>query len=149
MTPPRRWFAFRLRTLLFVVAFLSVPLAWVAYSLNWIKQRHSASYYSQDEPNDPSLPRAPAGLWLFGERGHSSVLPYKATEIERFKRLFPEADVGKIRFDSRYPPVVKDWSYFFDRRDAHGLYELWRSDFGRLIREVNQSQASRNGDPVP
>jgi hypothetical protein len=36
---PLRWFAFRLRTLLVVVSVLALPLAWVGYSLEWIRQR--------------------------------------------------------------------------------------------------------------
>ena len=41
-TPPRRWFAFRLRTLFVVVAVFSIPLAWVAHTLDWIKRRQDA-----------------------------------------------------------------------------------------------------------
>ena len=36
----RRWFAFRLRTLFLVV--VSIPLAWVAHTLDWIKRRQDA-----------------------------------------------------------------------------------------------------------
>ena len=35
-SPPRRWFAFRLRTLFVLVAVLSVPLGWVAMQLRWV-----------------------------------------------------------------------------------------------------------------
>jgi hypothetical protein len=41
-TPPRRWFAFRLRTLFVLVAVLSIPLAWVAHTLDWIRRRQDA-----------------------------------------------------------------------------------------------------------
>ena len=37
MTPPRRW-SFSLRMMLVVVTLLAVPLGWVAYQLNWIRQ---------------------------------------------------------------------------------------------------------------
>ena len=32
--PPRRWFAFRLRTLFVVVAVLAVPLAWAGWMMS-------------------------------------------------------------------------------------------------------------------
>jgi hypothetical protein len=41
-TPPRRWFAFRLRTLFVAVVVVSIPIAWVANTLNWIRRRQDA-----------------------------------------------------------------------------------------------------------
>ena len=38
-TTPRR-IRFSLRSLFVLVVIVSIPCAWVAYSLNWIRQRH-------------------------------------------------------------------------------------------------------------
>ncbi len=40
MRKPRRWFAFRLRTLLVAFVVASIPLAWVACTLEWIRERN-------------------------------------------------------------------------------------------------------------
>jgi hypothetical protein len=105
--PRRRWLAFRLRTLFVLIAVATVPLAWVGYSLEWIRQRHRALTASDgihflgpaarvewptrkyDAPTT-----APAGLWLFGEKGiavyfWSPIAP----DIDECRRLFPEAEV--------------------------------------------------------
>jgi hypothetical protein len=126
--PKRRWFAIRLVAIFILVIATDLFLVWVSYSLNWIEQRHKARFYSQDEPGDPSLPRAPAGLWLFGENGHSSVLPYKAAELERFRRLFPEADVGKIQFAYKIPPYECLTPSYMPRSS-----EKWQRDFENLL----------------
>ena len=39
VSPPRR---FGLRTLFVVVVIVSIPCAWVGYSMNWIRQRREA-----------------------------------------------------------------------------------------------------------
>ena len=96
---------FRLRTALLAVIVLSVPLAWVAYSLNWIRERHVAlAYFSELElyflgepPYDEPPARAPGLLWVFGEPPlcyafwragpvHPGMVP-----AEEWERLFPEA----------------------------------------------------------
>jgi hypothetical protein len=101
--PPRHWFAFRLRTLFVVVAVAAVPLAWVAYSLNWIKQRHHVFHWL-GEPGWSSTPvTAPGGLWLFGERGCNSVVWYesygsdKGVSPAQMRALFPKATFRDIR----------------------------------------------------
>ena len=38
---PKRRLRFSLRTMLVLVAILSVPMAWVAYCKNWIRERHA------------------------------------------------------------------------------------------------------------
>jgi hypothetical protein len=80
---------------------VSIPLAWVGYSLNWIRERHKvldgglvwdASFFSFNE-----RPTAPAGLWLFGERGRTviSCPPIDGSHEyrERARQLFPEAEL--------------------------------------------------------
>jgi hypothetical protein len=39
MIPRRRWYQFSLRTMFVLVTVACVVLAWVGYSLNWIRQR--------------------------------------------------------------------------------------------------------------
>ena len=89
-TPPRCLFAFRLRTLLVLVLVLSIPLAWVGYSLAWIRERHRVlERYRIDSPAIvfPGPPKtkidrpAPSDLALFGEEGVESV--YSPIRIER------------------------------------------------------------------
>ena len=103
--PKRRWFRFSLRTLLVVVAMLSVPLAWVASPHHWIRQRRAAEAEAAicircykpmlTCPHDPVIPPTP--LERFGEVGFSFVLMKPGTPADRVlevARLFPEAYVG-------------------------------------------------------
>src|SRR5580658_2410720 len=100
-TPPRRWFAFRLRTLFVVVAVLAILLgSWIEFLLNWIRERRFALQHSvipQIYEGKPGQNYAPAGLWIFGDYGVISlqVRETKPGEIERIQRLFPEAEVGE------------------------------------------------------
>jgi hypothetical protein len=88
---------FRLWTLFVVVALASVPMAWVAYQLNWIRQRHEfyshyqISHMFHDGMRLEPL-KSPWSLRLFGEspRGDIDVLKEFMPEA---KRLFPEASV--------------------------------------------------------
>ena len=87
---------FSLRTLLIVV---TVFCCWIAYQLNWIRQRHEA--LSSEKISFPGQARAPALLWVLGERGYGEIAFRRSTkgrlmleddaEFERIKRLFPEA----------------------------------------------------------
>jgi hypothetical protein len=104
---PNRWPKIGLQFIALLLALTPAPLAWVAHSFFWINERHAARFFSQDMPGDPNSPRAPGGLWVFGERGHASVVPWNVMDIERYRALFPEADVGKIRFDPQpAPPII-------------------------------------------
>ena len=101
MTPPhRRWFAFSLRTMFVVVTVAGVLLAWVGYSLDWIRQRERfaatrALEYWPD-PSDKSPVAAPGCLWLFGEPGRGALLVLEPSDLESGRRLFPEADVDLL-----------------------------------------------------
>ena len=97
-TTRRRWLAFRLRTLLVLMVPLCGALAWVGFSLNWIRQRHDVLAAQiplmgtgLQLPNDCG---APGGLWLFGETGHKWVDCWVADDLDRLKQLFPEAEVA-------------------------------------------------------
>ena len=90
---------FRLRTLLVIMALSALPLAWVAYSLEWIRQRNEPgrirlSFLADD--NRRLWKNAPCGLWIFGEHGYARLavfrLPAEAVPIDKLRRLFPEAE---------------------------------------------------------
>ena len=103
-----RW-SFSLRTLFVVV---TIVAGFIAYHANWIRQRREAIavyggiYDVPDEFLNPDVVRSPGLLWLFGERGVREFrvsLPDTVEnagrwieshpEVERIKRLFPEAEV--------------------------------------------------------
>jgi len=97
--PPRRWFAFRLRTL-FVVAILALPLGWAAYSLHWISLRHGMLEAHNAKPKGSPNPDfapivAPGLLWIFGERGVYVLkwTPASAESVDELHRTFPESKI--------------------------------------------------------
>jgi hypothetical protein len=101
--PHRRWFRFSLKTVLVVMTLASIALAWARFSLDWIHERQTAEFadFGGDQFVDASkLPRAPGGLWLFGEKGRGQVVCRNASDLERYSRLFPEAKVtdDRIRY---------------------------------------------------
>ena len=103
--PKRGWvrFAFSLRVPFVVVTVFAV---WLAYELNWIRQRHEflgtqsrlAAQHAWVRSNGTLLPKpvsAPGLLWLFGEKGEPAVeiiiMDDYSSELRRAHRLFPEA----------------------------------------------------------
>jgi|SRR4249920_2964050 len=86
---------FSLRTLFFFVALASLPTAWIAYQLSWIRQRHV--FY--DRYNVPHLysvfstNECPWSLRLFGEKPQYSLI-VSDDRVAEAKRLFPEAFVS-------------------------------------------------------
>ena len=102
---------FRLRTLLIVVTALC---CYLAYEMNWIRQRRA--FFNADENIYASFgsTRAPGLLWLFNARGYSTFripVPLQATAVNdagertisetypllrRFKALFPEATMQVV-----------------------------------------------------
>ena len=97
--PRRRWWQFRLRTLLVAVLLVSIPLAWVGYSLNWIRQRRAAVQNPELKLVIPThnYPDAPGGLWLFGEQGQHAFIRcpdyWTNEQVNRIRRLFPETRI--------------------------------------------------------
>jgi hypothetical protein len=94
----------------FLVAIGAVVfMAWVNYSLNWIKERHRILsdpdvlawplQLPVNAVNDDSTRTAPGGLWLFGEHGQVLMACpgyWPREKQERVRRLFPEVDPREI-----------------------------------------------------
>jgi hypothetical protein len=103
--PKRRWYQFSLRTIFVLVFVVSIPLAWVGYSLNWIRQRqeYRKRYYTGmgmgGTVSEITGVRAPGGLWLFGESGYFEMNwsgdPKNKKECQR---LFPESKLSEASF---------------------------------------------------
>ncbi len=96
---------FSLPTLFVLIALASIPMGWVAYQLNWIRQRHDAlsgrKMYGVKEIIISGFPipqprTAPWSLRLFGEDGYEDFmldLPEDDPELSRIRALFPEAHI--------------------------------------------------------
>ena len=93
--PKRHWFRFSLRTLFVLVTIIGVAAGWVAYQLNWIRQRHEFlgrppnGIYANDNSE------LPWSLKLFGEKAMYTVYTPELTKHEA-EKLFPEAGVVVI-----------------------------------------------------
>lgn len=105
----RRWYQFSLRTMFVLVTLACVVLAWVGYSLNWIRERRAILRTNAMDVSDwigilipngrpVERPRAPGGLWLFGEKGVTEIQS-GASSVEHVRRLFPEAVVVPLLSD--------------------------------------------------
>jgi hypothetical protein len=90
---------FSLRMLFAMVAVAAVLVGWVAYQLNWIRQRHefvnrfdNNTFYdiAHELPYDP--PQCPWSIRLFGEQPREYIGVPKEF-ADRAKKLFPEATV--------------------------------------------------------
>ena len=94
--PKRRWFRFSLRTLFVLVTIVGVAAGWVAYQLNWIRERHKfvVQYGSVEFPGlKPNLNTGlPWSLKLFGELPEYEVLA-PSSQVQRAQELFPEAAI--------------------------------------------------------
>ena len=96
--PRRRWLRFSLRTLFVLMLVASLPLAWMGYSLNWIRERHEAFGRNRAAVEDAGNVTAPGGLWLFGEQGWPIVWCRPETgEVEAMRALFSEASVAPLQ----------------------------------------------------
>src|SRR5436190_20732207 len=84
---------FSLRTLLIGIALLSVPMGWVAYQINWIRQRHGflqrPKVMSGVDPFTLRPVQAPWQLRPFRESGvERLVVPRQL--VQEARSLFPE-----------------------------------------------------------
>jgi len=101
----RRWFAFRLRTLLVMVVVMSIPLAWVAHTLDWRRRRADAiglehlvvlsekpwmteMWYSKPLPFNFWIAHKLLGMYPSRWLGRDI---YSPLTREQAKALFPEA----------------------------------------------------------
>ncbi len=96
--PKRPWLRFSLRTLFVLVMVLCV---WLAYQVNWIRERHKAKVgFGHIRIGGAIKPsHAPLPLNWFGEEGHSFIMIpdfHSKEEIDRIKALFPEAEAVDI-----------------------------------------------------
>jgi hypothetical protein len=107
--PNRRWFCFSLRTLFVGMTVVGCLLGWLAYNLNWIRERrHAVRWLNQQELFGPGMvesehqPELPWSLRILGEDSSYDVVwvfpgPEEAEDIPAFRRrmanvatLFPE-----------------------------------------------------------
>lgn len=98
--PKRRWFQFRLRSLLLAVALIAFVLGWLWPQITWIHQRRQARAYVDLSLNGRR--NAPLSLRVFGEKGVAQATVWtpenERAEIVEMRRqyveeLFPEAEV--------------------------------------------------------
>jgi hypothetical protein len=95
--PQRHWYQFSLRTMFVLTLVVSIPLAWVGYSLNWIRQRHEALAARRlYDFSGSAATTAPGGLWLFGERGVITIFCSTEENAELARRLFPESRISSL-----------------------------------------------------
>jgi hypothetical protein len=89
MTPPR----FGLRTLLIAVLVLSTPIAWIAYQLNWLRQRDAfqRDYVHGTRLLEGSQKPTPWSLRPFVNGSHSVEFLIEESQVETGQKLFPEA----------------------------------------------------------
>ena len=76
-------------------AILSIPLAWISYHLNWIRQRHAflTEYPTPPFPEDREVRnKLPFGLDFFDESPHLYIEAPQERQQEA-ARLFPESRV--------------------------------------------------------
>jgi len=103
----RRWFQFRLRTLLIAIVLIAPALAWVQYHLNWIDQRRRVVIdwdvgFVRAQSLRTNRP-LPFGLWLLGEHSFDGCRLIGTPELQkRIDELFPEC-VARSPDETRHP----------------------------------------------
>jgi hypothetical protein len=107
----RLHFRFSLRTLLIAVAICGATCGWIAVQRRWVRDRQeiAATYRWSKVYGRNKQPMPPWPLGFFGEQGCATIwLSEEITdqELDRIKKLFPEARVSRwyVReVDSRWP----------------------------------------------
>lgn len=89
-----------------LIAVATIPIAWVAYQLNWIRQRHAFMNGPPKLVNSALYKEAPWPLSWFGERGILEVTLNDPTTAQRAHELFPEAQLEVV--DQTVPGRIKD-----------------------------------------
>jgi len=106
--PRRRWYQFSLRTFFVLVTLVCAGFGyWVHWSREWVRQRHEVLdlFLAHDATRNAERPWAPGGLWLFGEKGVSSIYFDDELDVSDGKernfgevtRLFPELESVSVR----------------------------------------------------
>ena len=97
---------FSIRAILVTMTLFALFLG---YHLSWIQQRRTAiasgSINLEEDAFAPSLRLGPGLLWMFGERGYEYIElkgGVNQVEAERFKGIFPEANIYWIN-----PPGIR------------------------------------------
>ena len=104
---PRRSFRFTLRMMFVLLLVLSIPLAWLAVQLKWIRDRHEALRRLTQPPSRAYIldwsssfvherdEVTPWSLKLFGEEGERLIFIRhgQESELKPLRLLFPEAEV--------------------------------------------------------
>ncbi len=86
---------FSLRTLLILVALVAIPMSWVAYQLNWIRQRHEFLQREGVVSKTINMDRPfPWGLRLLGEQKQYLLDVPQDDGFQNVLKLFPEAVVN-------------------------------------------------------
>jgi len=88
-----------------LIALISIPMGWVTYQLNWIRQRRELEErYEQPHHEYPGYfwppPEAPWPLGFFGDWGRTHLENFPASQMKRARELFPEALLYPRRDDS-------------------------------------------------
>jgi hypothetical protein len=90
-----KWPRFSLRMLFVLVEIAAVPMGWVTYQLNWIRQRHEliSRYEVQVDVDFFTIPGDPPwSLRLFGETPRRDLV-VRTEHVKEAARLFPEARI--------------------------------------------------------
>ena len=97
--PKRRWFRFSLPTLFVLVTVIGIGAGWVAYQLNWIRQRHNflntGDIASEVPPPGFSDSAAIWPLSWFGETAPNLIFAAVA-KMKRAQALFPEVTIKQM-----------------------------------------------------
>jgi hypothetical protein len=95
-----RRFRFSLRTLFVTMTVLGCGIAWMAYQLHWIRQRHAFLQREHIVTYPPVQAERPLpwSLKLFGE-SQQFLIGAPPDELDRARELFPEAILNLV-----YPP---------------------------------------------
>jgi hypothetical protein len=115
--PKRHWFRFSLRTLFVLVTIFGVGAGWVAYQLNWVRERHKflrtlagdakerSSFLRSEVPHLYPQPKRtlPIVARIIGEQPYSLIIlpqSYNQMLIEEARSLFPESIIDQVSKDS-------------------------------------------------